>query len=212
MKTIPILGFSRGQILGRSLALVFASAALCSQLNAQQADDQQPAQNQNGGRGRRGQNAGQDGQFGPRGNFDPAQMQQRRMEALKEQFGVTDDAEWTLISQRITAIEELRRSTMGAMGMGMGMRGFGGPGGPGGQGGQGGQRGNRFGAQANPEADALRTAVTDKLPDAEIKARLAHLRDVRKQNEEKLTKAQEELRSVLSVRQEAVAVLMGLLP
>jgi len=58
----------------------------------------------------------------------------------------------------------------------------------------------------------LRQAIADKLPDAEIKSRLDHFREVRKANEEKLTKAQDELRAVLSVRQEAVAVMVGLLP
>ena len=58
----------------------------------------------------------------------------------------------------------------------------------------------------------MRQAITDNLPDAEIKSRLARLREVRKDNEEKLTKAQEDLRAVLSVRQEAVAVMFGLLP
>jgi Spy/CpxP family protein refolding chaperone len=65
---------------------------------------------------------------------------------------------------------------------------------------------------ATPELDALRSAATDNLPDAEIKARLARVRDVRKQNDEKLAKAQEDLRAVLTVRQEAVAVASGLLP
>lgn len=59
---------------------------------------------------------------------------------------------------------------------------------------------------------ALSTAVRDKLPDAEIKSRLDRLRETRKDSEAKLTKAQEELRAVLSVRQEAVAVVFGLLP
>ena len=91
--------------------------------------------------------------------------------------------------------------------MGRGGPPGGGPGGPGG----GGNRPTR-GPSGNPEQDALRAAITDKLPDAEIKSRLDRLREVRKQNEAKLTRAQEELRAVLSVRQEAVAVMFGLLP
>jgi hypothetical protein len=79
-------------------------------------------------------------------------------------------------------------------------------------GGGGGFRGNGGGRAANPELDALRTAVTDNMPDAEIKARLDRLREVRKQNEAKLAKAQEDLRAVLTVRQEAMAVMTGLLP
>ena len=50
------------------------------------------------------------------------------------------------------------------------------------------------------------------MPDAEIKARLERLRDVRKQNQAKLEKAQDDLRAVLSVKQEALAVMMGMLP
>ncbi len=127
------------------------------------------------------------------------------MERMREQFGVTDDAEWALISDRLTKVSEIRRSAGGAMGRG-GPPG-GGPGGPGGSG----NRPTR-GPSGNPEQDALRAAITDKLPDAEIKSRLDRLREVRKQSEAKLTRAQEELRAVLSVRQEAVAVMFGLLP
>jgi hypothetical protein len=50
------------------------------------------------------------------------------------------------------------------------------------------------------------------MPDAEIKLRLDRVRETRKANEAKLSKAQEDLRAVLSVRQEAVAVVFGLLP
>jgi hypothetical protein len=157
----------------------------------------------NNGRMRRGQNGAN------RGNFDPAEMQQRMLNNLKEQFGVTDDAEWKVISDRITSINELRRASGGGLGGGLAaFRALQG-GGQGGQGAQGGRRGN---AAASPEQDALRQAISDKLPDAEIKSRLTHLREVRKANEEKLTKAQEELRAILSVRQEAVAVMFGILP
>ena len=127
------------------------------------------------------------------------------MTAMREQFGVTDDAEWNLLSNHITQVTELRRTAGGG-----GFAGFGGRGG-GGPGGAGGGRGGRGGA-ANPEMDALRSAVTDKLPDAEVKSRLDRLREVRKESEAKLTKAQEDLRAVLTVRQEAVAVMFGLLP
>jgi len=152
-------------------------------------------------RRRRGQNGDTNGAANAgRGNFDPAAM----MERLRDQFGVTDDAEWALISERLTKVSELRRSSIGG-----GAFGRGGP--PGGGGPTGGQRPSR-GTTGNPESDALRAAITDKMPDAEIKSRLDRLREVRKQNEAKLTKAQEELRAVLSVRQEAVAVMFGLLP
>jgi hypothetical protein len=54
--------------------------------------------------------------------------------------------------------------------------------------------------------------LTSKLPDAEIKARLARVHEVYVQDGARLAKAQEELRAVLTIRQEAVAVMAGLLP
>jgi hypothetical protein len=168
---------------------------------AQNADQTPNADANGGGFGRgRGQ------------NFDPAQMQQQMMDRMREQLGVTDDGEWKLISDRITAVMELRRNAQAGGG------GFGGRGGQnfqggqpgGGQGGQGGRRGGNF--TASPETTALRQAIEDKLPDAEIKARLARVREVKKTNDEKLAKAQDDLRALLTVRQEAMAVLAGYLP
>lgn len=156
--------------------------------------------------GRR-QRGGQDG--GGRGNFDPAQMQDRMMTYIREQFAVTDDGEWSVIAERITKVMELRRSTtVGGFG-GMAFGGRGGGGAPGG--GDPRSRGGR-GGSVSPEQDALRAALADKLPDAEIKSRLDRLREVRRQNTGKLEKAQEDLRAVLTMRQEAMAVMSGLLP
>ena len=91
-----------------------------------------------------------------------------------------------------------------------------GPGGPPGSagafdgpGGAGGPPG--FNRPAEPELEALRNALESKAPAAEIKAKLAQLRDARKQKEAGLEKAREELRQLLSARQEAVAVTLGLL-
>jgi hypothetical protein len=76
----------------------------------------------------------------------------------------------------------------------------GGPGGPGG-----------FGREANPELEALRKAIESNAPASEIKSKLAALRAARKAKEAELEKAQEDLRQILSARQEAVAVTLGLL-
>jgi hypothetical protein len=84
------------------------------------------------------------------------------------------------------------------------------PGGAGGGGDRTSSRGTRGGGP--PEMELLSSALRDKLPDAEIKMRLDRLREARKANEANLAKAQDELRAVLSVRQEAVAVMFGLLP
>jgi hypothetical protein len=134
---------------------------------------------------------------GRRGNFDPEEMRARISQRLREQLEVTDDAEWQLIMERITKVTELRR---GVAGGGLMFA----------RGGNGGDR--QGGGAGNAEQSALQQAVKDKLPDAEIKARMVRLRESRKQNEAKLAQAQEELRAVLSVRQEAIAVLYGMLP
>ncbi|MEO5957815.1 MAG: hypothetical protein ABIZ49_02675 [Opitutaceae bacterium] len=190
--------------LFRGLSVLALLSVLSGALFAQ-ADPNAPADANANGRGRRGQNgAGAADAGSRRANFDPAQMQQQMMERLRDRFGVTDDAEWKAISDRITAVTELQRTAGGGRGGAFAALGGGG------RGGQGGGRGLRGGG--SPEQDALNQAITDKLPDAEIKSRLARLRDARKANEEKVTKAQEDLRAVLDVRQEAVAVVMGLLP
>jgi len=85
-----------------------------------------------------------------------------------------------------------------------------GPGGfrnaPGGMGGPGG-----FVREASPELDALRKAINSDASAAEIKAKLAELRAARKKKEAELEKAQDQLREILSARQEAIAVTLGLL-
>jgi len=94
--------------------------------------------------------------------------------------------------------------------------GQGGPGAPGGFGGLGGPGGfpggpGGFNPQPNPELDALRQAIQNNASSADLKAKMAQLREVRKKKEADLEKAQEDLRQILSVRQEAIAMTMGLL-
>jgi hypothetical protein len=144
-------------------------------------------------------------------------MRQRMMERMKEQFGVTNDDEWKIISERIEKVTEARRGTMAGGGMGMFGRGGGGGRGPGGPdgaqgGGQGRGGGRGFGGAASPEADDLQKAIDANASPEEIKGKLAKLRESRKANEEKLKVAQKDLKEVLNTKQEAVAVLMGLLP
>ncbi len=157
------------------------------------------------------------------GAFNPEQMRGQMLERLRETFEVKDDAEWKLISERIAKVMDARRATGGMFGG----PGFGGPGGPGGFGGRrGGPDGGRppggdnvagpggpggFNRQADPEAEALQKSLEAKAPTEEVKAKLAKLRATRRAKEVQLEQAQEELRQILSVRQEAVAVVVGLL-
>lgn len=146
-----------------------------------------------------------------RGNFNPDEFRQRMMERMKEQFEVTNDDEWKIISERIEKVSELRRGMMGGFG-GFRPPGGGGPGGGGDAASGGGRTRGGFGrGEPDPDLEALQKAIEAKAPADEIKAKLTKLRESRKDKEAKLEKAQEDLRSVLSTRQEAVAVMMGLL-
>jgi hypothetical protein len=148
-----------------------------------------------------------------RGNFDPAQFKQRMMDRYKERLEVTSDAEWKIIEERIdkvmTAQREARIGGFGGFGGG-GRRGGGNNGGTDAAAGGGGNRPNPFAAD-NANVDALQKAVDGKASSDELKGKMAKLRDSLKEKEATLSKAQDDLRKVLSVRQEAIAVLAGLL-
>lgn len=157
---------------------------------------------------------GGQGGRGDRGNrnFDPAQFQQRMMEGMRERLGVTDDGEWKVISERITKVMEVRRDTgfgaggrMGGMGM---MRP---PGGPDGGGDNAGGRRGGFGGTPSPEAEALSKAIDSKAGKDELKAVMAKYRDARKASQAKLEAAQDELKQVITVQQEAVLLQMGMI-
>jgi Spy/CpxP family protein refolding chaperone len=148
---------------------------------------------------------------GGRGNFDPAQFRQRMMDRMKEQLEVTDDAEWKALEPLVQNVMEARRGTMSGMGRGMfvgGPRRGGGDNAAGG----GGDQPRRGGmGQSSPEADALQKAIDAKAPKAEVKAALDKFIASRKAKQAELEKAQDELRKVLTSRQEAIATLDGLL-
>jgi hypothetical protein len=160
-------------------------------------------------RRRDGSSGNSGGSNGGRGDFNPQDMQARMLSGIRERFEVANDDEWNVISERLTKVMDLRRSSMSGLG-GM-LFGRGGPGGGDSRGGDRGSSGRSSRSSNGTDVAALQAAIQDKLPDAEIKARLDRVREQRKENEAKLAKAQEELRAVLTVRQEAVAVLAGLL-
>jgi len=90
--------------------------------------------------------------------------------------------------------------------------GPGGPGGPGGFGGRGGPGGpGGFEGQAGDEQLALQQAVSNNSPVPQIKDALVKFRAARKARQALLEAAQDNLRAVLTVKQEAQAVLMGIL-
>lgn len=159
------------------------------------------AQNDNGGQG------GGFGGFG-RGNFDPAQFQQRMMDNIRDQLGFTNDTDWNAVQPLIQKVMDARRDVGAGGGFGRMFRNRGGN--NNGGGGPGGGRGG-FGGQPSPEAEALQQAVDGNAPAAQIKAALARYETAQKAKQAKLTEAQQQLRQVLTVKQEAQATLLGLL-
>jgi hypothetical protein len=161
------------------------------------------AQNDNGG--------GNGGGFGGgRGNFDPAQFQQRIMDNIRDQLGYTNDTDWNAVQPLVQKVMDARRD----VGFGGGMGRMFGRSNRGGNNenanGNGGRRGF-FGGTPSPEAEALQQAIDNNAPTAQIKDALAKYRASQKAKQAKLEQAQKNLREVLTVKQEAQATLLGLL-
>jgi len=173
--------------------------------------------------------SGRGGMQGGPGGFDREAMQERMMTMMKEQLGASDE-EWTVIKPRLTEVMTLSQS----INTGGGMRGMfgrgpgaGGPGGPGGAvGGAGGPGGRREQQQQNAGAaepaattdpvqkaiNSLRSTLEKEAPSAdEIKANLTALRTAREKAKLDMAKAQQKLREVLTLKQEAQLVMMGML-
>ena len=172
--------------------------------------------------GRGGQRpGGQPGQRGQRGQFDMDRFRQMMNERMKTQLGASD-AEWTVIEPRLTKVMTLSRQAgsggRGMMGMFMGQRrGPGGaPGAPGDRGSEGRTRPQRPDAReltaVEKAGEQLRTTLENTAASAEqIKAQLIALRNAREKARQELIKAQKDLQQILTLRQEAQLVLMGLL-
>ena len=161
------------------------------------------AQNQGGGRQGRGNNQG-GGRQG-RGNFDPAQFQQRMMDRYKEMLEVTDDSEWKVIQPLVQKVMDARMA-LGNRGRGMQGRGQ-----RGGNNAQADQAQRPGGPPANPDLEALQKAIDSKASSAVVKTALAKYVDFRKTKQAELERAQDELRKVLTPRQEGIATLNGLM-
>jgi len=140
-----------------------------------------------------------------RGRFDPAEFQKRIMDGVKERLGFKDE-EWVAVQPLVQKVFDLRRETLtsGFSGFRFGSRSSSS------RGGSEGSRSPWF--TPSPEAEALQKAIDDNAPAAQVKGALERFRAAKKEKEAQLAAAQEELRKVLTARQEALATLMGLLP
>jgi hypothetical protein len=160
------------------------------------------AQNDNGGNG--------GGFGGGRRNFDPAQFQQRMMDNIRDQLGFTNDTDWNAVQPLVQKVMDARRDAGNGMGMRM-MFGRNRGGNNGGDNNNGRRRGGMFGGTPSPEAQALQTAIDNNAPTDQIKDLLAKYEASQKAKQAALKQAQDNLRNVLTVKQEAQATLLGLL-
>ncbi|MCE5184705.1 MAG: hypothetical protein LLF76_01085 [Planctomycetaceae bacterium] len=196
----------RRWLVGIAVCALFCTVLSAAVLAAEQAATgpaQGQTQQQDTPRGDRG-DRGQRGD-GPRG-FDSQAMQQRMMERMKEQLQASDD-DWKVIEPRLSKVMTLSRQTlMGRFG-GMGRRGFG----------PGGDRPQRQDADQsdNPvqkaQTNLEQTLTNENAPAADIKANLTALREAREKTRQEMAKAQDDLRQVLTLRQEAQLVMTGML-
>jgi len=143
-----------------------------------------------------------------RGNFDPAQMQQRILERVQQQLGFTNDTEWDAVKP---LVQKVVNAQLDARGNGMRAL-FGGRNRGGNNGDQGGNnnRGGGIFGPANPEQEALQKAIDDNAPAAQVKDLLAKYKASQLAKQAKLEAAQDALKAVLSTKQEAQAFMLGL--
>lgn len=165
---------------------VFASVTV--DVSAQERDRNRDRENRE--RGDRG------GRGGDRGGFDRSQIMERIMDRYRENLGFSV-AEWKVVQPKVQAVMDNRIS--GASGM---MSMFGG---------SRRGRGGDSSTEKTPTSELRDLLEKDDASKGDIKAKLAAYRADRKAREAKLKKAQEDLRQLLTIKQEAQAVLSGLL-
>ena len=134
-----------------------------------------------------------------------AQFRQRMADRMKTALKVNDE-EWSVLQPLIEKVFNKQREAFAGGRGGFGRRG----GDQGGTATQGAKSPQDRGS--TPEADALKTALdSESTPANDIKAKMEALRAARKKATTELETAREDLRKVLTQRQEATLLLMGLL-
>ena len=136
---------------------------------------------------------------GPKGGGDRIeQFRQRMNEFLKVTLKVSDE-EWAVIQPLLEKVQTKQRESLTSRFSFMAGR-------------RGGDHGGRTEPAASAETDALRAALeSESTSPAEIKAKLEAVREARKKSEADLAQAREDLRKVLTQRQEATLVMVGIL-
>jgi hypothetical protein len=180
---------------GVSLALAFSGGRVVAQGQGQ-------GQGFGGGGG--GFGGGGGGGGGGMANFDPSVIFQGMVDMQRDSLSVTNDDEWKVISQKLLKVVQLQMQAR-MVGMGSMM------GGARGGGGGGMRRLGMLGGEPDPSEADLQKALDDHAPNAVIKTAMAKVRAARQQKKDEMTKAQSDLRDLLTPRQEAVLLAGGML-
>ena len=181
-------------MLNRKVALMVVGLIALGALCVTQAISQDTGGPGGGGPGGGGRMRGMDPNMFAR-MFDPNVVRKMASDYMKGALGATDE-EWTVLEPKIDKVTKLSMEVRGGMMMGMGMM-FGG----------GGEQ-----SEVMKAAGALRNILAKKdATNDEIKTILQAYRDARAKAKAELEKAQKDLKEVLTLRQEAQLVQMGLL-
>jgi len=207
-----VLGMAAMLLIG----LLMTTPSFSQEQQTGQREQRGSRQGQRGQRRDRQDQRGQGGQLregqgqrqgGAQGRGQQGQRSQGRSDAerMQERLGATE-AEWKVLGPRVMKVSELSRQLRG-----------------GGRGNQrGGSRGGRPDSQQNAPArqpsaievaqEQLRALLdnTSATP-GQIRQRVAALRTARKQVQQQLVVAQKNLIQIVTVRQEAQLIIMGLL-
>jgi len=191
------------------LILILTTGSALCQPPAGGADQPQMVQNnqtgqqgaQAGGQMQQGP-GGQQG-FGQRQGQDSGQMQSMIIQRLKELMGATDE-EWTVIGPKVLTVYTLvssqsrgiqTRSLMGNSSQG--------------RGGAGSQSSS---ATSDKTLEELQTLLSSEdTTTTQLKNKISEVRKAKEESRQKLAKAQKDLRELLSLKQEAVLISIGLL-
>jgi len=143
---------------------------------------------------------GRQGRQGRRQRMTLEQMRQRMAERMRERLGASEE-EWTVLGPKIEKVQQVQRASRG--GFGFRFRG---------RRPRGGEQPAREQSEVQKKTAALQSLLDDEnsSPRA-IKAALDALRAARAKAAQQLEAARKELRAVVTVRQEAVLVLMNIL-
>jgi len=183
--------FTRKMFLSAVLALLITPAFVKAQ--------QSSGQNRDSNRGDRS-SSDRGGDRGNRGGFDPARMREYIENRAKEQLNPSED-EWKVIQPKLDKVIDARRDSSSFGGM------F--------------RRRDDSGSSSSEDTNRspvqkatrdLQQTLDNKDATAdEIAKKLATLREAKEKSKAELATAQKDLKEVLTQRQEAVLVMMGML-